>query len=293
MQCYILRMNFRGSGGLHSMRAMLMLPALAILPALAPSPAAADAASAERVEGCQGLPARAKISRYEPVGEAAVHAIARSGERFLVFPATDEHECEVYPLARSAALAGGRFGFAQKAMALRPKQCSSGACPVAIAVRGKAQRPLQALRAEVHCDAGVSLRALKLFDDRDSLELVCQSSAGAGWKEQRLLLDVAGDTLLTLLRADTGSYLAPSPEEQKAGVRAQCPVGSLRVEQTGASPLVRHVDPSAATAATFHDGKGTLPARQLGYDAKRHVLFPTGAPDVPTAVDSRAACGRR
>jgi hypothetical protein len=293
MQCYILRMNFRGSGGLHSFFVLGASASLAALPVLAPSSAAADAASAERVEGCQGLPARAKLSRHDPVGESAVHVVARSGERFLVFPATDENECEVYPLARPASLAGGRFGFASKAMALRPEQCSSGACPVAIAVRGKAQRPLQALRAEVHCDAGVRLRPLKLFADRDSLELVCQSSAGAGWKEQRLLLDVAGDTLLTLLRADTGSYLAPTPEEQKAGRRAQCPVGSLRVEQTGAAPLLRHVDPSAATAATFHDGKGTLPARQLGYDARRHVLVPTGAPDIPTAVDARAACRRR
>jgi hypothetical protein len=50
------------------------------------------------------------------------------------------------------------------------------------------------------------------------------------------------------------------------------------------------VDPASGT---LQNGRGTLPARQLGYDPKRHELVPTGAPDIPTPVNARVACRRQ
>jgi hypothetical protein len=240
-------------------------------------------------EGCEGLPARARMARNEPVGEDAVHVVARSGERYLVFP-QQEGGCEVYPIGRAAARANGSFGSANKAFALLPRQCAGGSCAVALAIRGKDERPLMALRTDADCDDSVALRPIKLFPGRDSIELVCHASAGAGWKERRVIFDVTGDTLATLYSLDTGSYIAPSPAEKKAGGCASCPVGSVRVEKVGDKPLLRVVDPASGT---LHNGKGTLPARQLGYDPARHGFTPTGAPDIPTRVDAHASCRRR
>ena len=245
-----------------------------------------------QLEGCEGLPVRRALTRYEPVGEDAMHVVGVEA-RVLVFP-QQENGCEVYPIGpigRAPARASGRFtAKASKVFALRPKQCGGGLCPVALAVRGKAERPLFALRTRAHCDVSVVLRPIKLFPDHDSIEMVCQNSAGAGWKEQRFLFDVSGDTLLTLHSFETGSYQPPTAEEKKHGARALCPVGSLKVEKKGERPLVRVVD---ASSGALQDGKGSLPARQLGYDPDRHELVPTGAPDVATPVDARAACRKR
>lgn len=248
-------------------------------------PPGADA----ELEDCEGLPARGLRLRAAPVGEDAVHVVARSGQRYLVF-AQGRDGCEVYPIGRAAARVTGRFGAGNKAFALRGPRCGGGDCPVAVAVRGKDETPLLALRAEADCDVSVELRLITLFPDRDTFELVCRNSAGAGWSERRLIFDAGEDTLITLYSLDTGSYIAPTLEERRAGEGASCPVGSLRVEKTGARPILRAADPAWGTLL---NGKGTVPARQLGYDPKRHEFVPTGAPDLPLRVDARAACRRR
>lgn len=128
----------------------------------------------ERLEGCEGLPGRDRVARYEPVGANALHAVARSGERYLVFPEEEGRACAVFPIGRAAARASGRFGGASKAFALQPTPCGDGTCRVALAIRGKGDRPLAALRMDEGCDAGVSLRPIALFPGRDSIELVCE-----------------------------------------------------------------------------------------------------------------------
>jgi hypothetical protein len=243
----------------------------------------------ERLDGCEGLPERGSMARYEPVGQNALYGVARSGERYLVFPQQEGRDCEVYPIGRAAARVKGSFGRGSEVCALQPPSCAGGSCFVALVVRGKQERPLAALRTDASCNESVALRPIKLFPGRDSVELVCHASSGAGWKERRVLVDVTGAALAALYSLNTGSYIAVSPEEKKAGDCPSRPVGSIRVEKVAEKPLLRVIDPASGA---LQDGKGTLPARQLGYDPKRRAFAPTGAPDVPTQVDARADCRR-
>ena len=251
------------------------------------APAGIDA----RIDGCDDLPPRAQLARTLAVGDDAVHAVARARERYLVFPAGDGRGCAVYALARPAARASGRFGDAggASAVALKPARCASGSCTIALAVSGVSGAPVAALRTDLDCDDSVELRTVKLFGARDSLELVCHASSGAGWQERRALIEITG-ALAVRYVLDTGSYIAPSPEEKKAGGCPSRPVGSLRIEKPGERALLRVVDPASGP---LQDGAGTLPARQLGYDPAKHQFAPTGAPDIPTRVDARAGCRRR
>jgi hypothetical protein len=203
----------------------------------------------------------------------------------------DGRGCAVYALGRPAAHASGQFGDAggARAVALKPSRCASGSCTIALAVCGKQGGPVAALRTDLDCDDSVELHALKLFGSRDSLELVCHASSGAGWQERRALVEIT-DALAVRYVLDTGSYIAPSPDEKKSGACPSRPVGSLRVEKPGDRPLLRVVDPASGP---LRDGKGTLPARQLGYDPAKHEFAPSGAPDIPTQVDARAGCRRR
>lgn len=252
-------------------------------PAYADPPAGGD----DRLEGCEGLPARDRLARVEPVGSDALHAVTRSSERFLVFPSGDGRGCDVYPIGRADARAHGKFGKGGKVFALVRPQCAGGGCTVALAVRGSPERPLAALRTEADCSEGVALRTIKLFPGRDSIELTCRTSAGAGWKERRLIVDVSADIFSVLYQLDTGSYIAVSPDEKKAGACPSRPVGSIRVEKVAARPLLRVVDPASGE---LQDGKGTLPARQLAFDPAQRMFAPTGAPDIATRVDARPRC---
>lgn len=236
------------------------------------------------LDGCEGLPARGQITRYEPAGKLVLHAVTRSG-CYLVFPRGDERRCKVYPLGRVAAHAEGRFGAGTRVVAIQPPGCDGGDCTIALAVYGKGSRPLASVLTGESCDYSVKLRAIKLFPGRDSIEMVCQSSAGAGSIETRLLIDVAGDTLETLLNLHTGSYIAVSAEEKRGGQCPTQPVGWIRVEKAGAKPVLRVLDPASGELT---NGKGAVPARQLAYDLDQRKFISTGAPDVPTKVNERA-----
>jgi hypothetical protein len=262
--------------------------ALLLGPAVTATTYADSSGTADPLDSCKGLPARGRMARHEPVGEDAVYVVARSGERYLAFP-EQEDGCEVFSIGAAAPSVAGHFGAGSKALALRAPRCAGGNCSVAMAVRGKDDRPLLALRTDLDCDISVEPRLIKLFPDRDTIEVVCRNSAGAGWKERHAIFDATEDTLVTLYSVDIGSYIAPTAAEKKAGECGSSPVGSLRVEKVGDKPLLRVVDPATGT---LQNGKGTVPARQLGYDPKRRTFTPTGAPDVPTSVDAHAGCRR-
>jgi len=123
--------------------------------------------------------------------------------------------------------------------------------------------------------------------------LVCRVSSGAGWSERHLLIDTSAGALIPFYVAETGSYIALSPAEKKAGANPSCPIGSLKVEKIGDDqnkPLLRLVDPSSGNGSNLYDGRGTLPAKQLVLDIAHHDVKPTGAPDVPTDVDAHRGC---
>jgi hypothetical protein len=244
---------------------------------------------AQRIEDCEDLPEDAK-TRYEAIGKNAVYGVAPSGEKVLVFPPHEGRDCEVFPMKKVAAKASGAFGAGAEVVAFQGPECGGGNCMIALAVGPKDGKPAAALSTHTSCDVSVALAPIKLFNGRDSIELVCRNGGGAGWKERRMLIDAAGGALASLYGVDTGSYIALSPEEKKQpGACPSRPVGSIRVEKVGDKPLLRVVDPSAGT---LKDGKGMLPARQLGYDPKKRSFTPTGAPDIPTKVDARADCSK-
>jgi hypothetical protein len=241
------------------------------------------ASAGDDLKACKGLPAHGKA---EALGDDAVYVAGR----FLAFPHQEGGGCEVYAVARPAAQVTGHFGTGSQAFAVKASRCSADSCPVVIAVRGKDDRPLAAVRTDIDCDRGVDLQPIQLFPGRDDLQVVCRASAGAGWRERRLLVEVKDGALTPFYLLDTGSYIALSPAEKRAGGTPSCPVGSIKVEQAGDRPLLRVVDPASGA---LQNGKGTLPARQLAYDPAHHAVVPTGAPDIPTEVDAHAGCHPR
>jgi hypothetical protein len=235
---------------------------------------------------CKGLPAHGKA---EPINEDVSYLAAG---QYVAFPRMEGGGCEVYSLARPTAQIRGRFAGGTLAVAVKPSRCSAESCPIVVAVRGKHAKPLAVVRTDVDCDQGIELKPIQLVVGHDDLDLVCRISAGAGWNERHLLIDVSQSVLTPFYLAETGSYIALSPAEKKVGGKPSCPVGSLRVEQIGdekvqTKPLLRWVDPSAGK---LHNGRGTLSARQLAVDLAHHDVKPTGAPDVPTEVDAHRGC---
>jgi hypothetical protein len=247
----------------------------------------ADGGIDDGLKECKGLPARGKP---EPIGDDVTYVA--SGQ-YVAFTHKEGGGCEVYSIARPAAKTIGHFGAASAAVAVKAARCSGESCPVVVAVRGKADKPLAAVRTDIDCDQGVELRPIQLFAGRDDLELVCRVSSGAGWSERHVLIDTSAGALIPFYVADTGSYIALSPAEKKAGDKPSCPIGSLKVEKIGddkTQPLLRLVDPASANAGNLHGGLGTLPAKQLVLDIAHHDVKLTGAPDVPTEVDAHRGC---
>lgn len=255
---------------------------------LSAATAYADGGADSGLGECKGLPAYGKA---EPIADDVTYFASGAAVAFTHLEGSGG--CEVYALARPAAKTTGHFGAGSSAIAVKSARCSSESCPVVVAVRGKADKPLAAVRTDVDCDQGVELRPIRLFAGRDDLELVCRVSSGAGWGERRLLIDTSEGGLIPFYVAETGSYIARSPAEKKAGAKPSCPLGSLKVEKVGddtTQPLLRVVDPDAPHAGDLFDGRGTLPAKQLAIDIAHHDVKPTGAPDVPTHVDAHAGC---
>src|SRR5262245_57886570 len=221
-------------------RALAWTVAAAILFAAGPVPAAPPSlpsgVSADALAACQALPPLAQLAAVELVGKSGpatvLHVVAPGDRRELVILHADGEDestsggraCERFPIGRAAGRAFGRFlgGKEQlKVFALTPPegpQCNAEACPLVLALRGAAERPLAALRTTESCDAGVLLATIKLFADRDSLLVTCRRSAGAGWLERQFLVDaqVKKGALTTLLAIDTGSAESPSPDEKRA-----------------------------------------------------------------------------
>lgn len=150
---------------------------------------------------------------------------------------------------------------------------------------GKGERPRAALQTDAVCDFQLALDRLRLFPGRDTVQLRCRTGGGNTWQERILLVDFLRDAPATLYDLYTGDRAGPTPEERKSGDCGTYPVGELRVEKTAPRPLLRVVDPAWGE---LHNSRGTLPARQLGYDADRQAFVPTGAPDIPKVVDGRS-----
>src|SRR5882757_10043104 len=182
-------------------RGSLGLSVIGFVTVLAVSVAYADGGADSGLKECKGLPTHGKP---DPVGDDVTYFA--SGQ-YVAFTHMEGGGCEVFSLARPTAKTTGHFGVASTAVAVKSARCSGESCPVVVAVRGKADKPLAAVRTDVDCDQGVDLRPIQLFSGRDDLELVCRVSSGAGWGERHLLIDTSAGTLVPFYLADTGSYI--------------------------------------------------------------------------------------
>lgn len=273
----------------------------------APCPAPARASPVRGVqsaslEDCEGLEAQkgGKSPTPQPLGRSGPAEVLIIGRALAVLHTEDEDEatagdrrCEVFRLDRPRAQIKGRFGGqAAQVQAVHPTACTPETCPLALIVRDRAGKPLAALRAPAHCDAGVSLAPVKLFPDRDGLQVTCRRGAGAGYNEQRLLLatTAGGDPALRLLlAADTGAQQAASAEERRAGGCASRPVGWIQVRKIGPRPIVRVFSPREED---MEDGRGTSPAFDHTFDPQTGRMERTGE-GIPTAFDAFGACRRK
>lgn len=292
-----LRAGLLGGLLVHALCARCPSPARAAPPA--PTPTAKPTANIDDCEGLEG-PRGAKAATPQPLGRSGPAEVQLVGRALAILHPEDEDEatsgdrrCEVFRLDRPRAQVKGRFGAqAAQVQAVHPTACTPETCPLALVVRDRAGKPLSALRAPAHCDAGVSLAPIKLFPDRDGLQVTCRRGAGAGYDEQRLLLATAagGDPALRLLlAADTGSQQAVSAEERRAGGCASRPVGWIRVRKVGPRPVVRVFSPREED---MEDGRGTSPAFDYTFDPQTGRMERTGE-GIPTAFDAFGACRRR
>lgn len=273
-------------GVLHVVRwlgELLAIGAVAATASADPAPRAAQADAAQ-LAGCDKRLPKGALS--EPIGGDAMYATAGQ-RRLLVFPAREGRGCVVAEIARAVARTNGKFSGAPRKIFALKASCDGDRCPIAIAMRGTDDRPIAALLTEHTCNHKVALRPVQLFPDRESLELVCQQTAGAGWKERRVLIDAVDDRLIELYSINTGSRIDVAPSEREDGLCPSDPVGSIRVEKVADKPVLRVIDPASGK---LHDGAGTLPARQLIYDPAKQSFVPSGAPDVPTAVNAKKRC---
>lgn len=291
----------------------LLLPSVALW--------AAPAAAPPTLEDCEGLEGahgakdakdpKGPKGQGQPLGRSGPAEVRIVGRALAFLHPQDEDQatsgdqrCEVFRLDRPRAQVRVTGPFSDKAAQIQaplPAACNPEICPLALLVRDRAGKPLSALRTPAHCDAGVSLARVKLFPDRDGLQVTCRRSAGAGYNEQRLLLAVlpgpgpgpgaaAGDPALRLLiTADTGSQQAVTAEERRAGGCASRPVGWIRVLKVGPRPVVRVFSPRDED---MNDGRGTSPAFDHAFDPQSGRMERTGE-GVPTAFDAFAACRKK
>lgn len=279
-------------GLLVCLAAAWSLDARAEPPSEAAAAGAPDAPDAH--DTCEGVPPRNRLGRYDLLGGGAVHAVARTGEHYVLYPADPEHGCEVFPLLAAVGRIEGHFGFGTQAYVLRAHACGGGSCPTIVAFRGKSARALRVVRTGLDCDDTAALRLVKLFPHRDVAELICRTSAGAGagsieTTETIVLYDASDDDITPIFQLATGSYITPSPDEAKHGMCPMVPVGGIRIEQPGVLRVIDPLDPPDALS----DGKGLLYSRQLAYDPAAHQFAPTRAPAILTRVDAHRCSARR
>ncbi|HEY0251623.1 MAG TPA: hypothetical protein VGC41_08855, partial [Kofleriaceae bacterium] len=185
-------------------------------------------------------------------------------DKVIVLPSVGDREkrCEVYPLAKVASKATGRFvGGAKTAVALLYPGCTVEDCPVLVAMRGAKGNVLSVYRATGATNLDPLVAPLKMRPDRDDLVVRRRSTAGArAYDETLTVLAIEATAITHVLDVATGHYEGVIAAEARDGAKPKCPTGSLKVETIDAARSVfRVVEPDHDLE--MHGGVGSVPAR--------------------------------
>lgn len=218
-----------------------------------------------------------------PVFLARPQGDAKQG--ILVFDPSDP-ECTAYSLGSAQAetqadvLAEGE----PQRVFLAPQSpddgsCEYDACPVAVVVEADDGTPTLAARTTASCNAA-ALASVRIFEDRDSLELRCTSMSGPDAIDRLMLLHVVEDRLRIVLDVEFGGSAI---DETTVEDEEQCTLeseGKLEVVSKGAVPsleVLEVVDLFEGTQATW-----TWSAQDRAF---------VRGEDTPVDIQARRSCG--
>ena len=126
--------------------------------------------------------------------------------------------------------------------------CDKDACPVAVLVRDEMGVVLAAVDPGLGCET-YTLATVRLFADRDSIELRC--NGGTVDTERRVqLLHVFGDALRPLLAFTAGVTRVTLTEDDKRMCTSRSKDGSYEIKAKGAAPVVEVFEVSDLRQAT-------------------------------------------
>lgn len=212
---------------------------------------------------CQGESAGHPLGtavRVEALGPWGVErvfrvATAASGERRLLVFENPDGDCHAFVLGTEAAAVRGDFlgdGTPHTAVLLSQANddvtCNNDACPVALLVRDDAGVLLGAIDPQLGCET-YALKAVRMFADRDSIELRC--TAGSVDMERKVgLFHMVGPTLRPLLTFVAGRTSMELTEDQKRMCTSRSKDGSYKIKTKGAIPVVEVFEVTDLQAAT-------------------------------------------
>lgn len=204
-------------------------------------------------------------------GQPIFHAHMAKRAKQVIFVGTraTADPCPVFPIGRAAAGAYGDFlgdGRRLRAFVVMENAglCASKACTAAVVVRDDKKNFLAVGWTEQVCDAPEAKR-VRIFDDRDSLELRCHTSIGVDTRHAVLLFHATGRAFAPILVAQLGVATNEGEPDDEGNVElcTTPPSGFMRVVKRGAAPVIEVFEPG--------DEAGDVPTGNLvsyGYDAK-------------------------
>ncbi|HEY0132765.1 MAG TPA: hypothetical protein VGB85_01760 [Nannocystis sp.] len=131
-------------------------------------------------------------------------------------------------------------------------RCDNDACPVAVLLRDEDGVVLAAANPGLECET-YTLASVRLFADRDSIELRCSGGTVDTAREIQLL-HAFGRELRPLLAFDAGITTVTLSEDETRECTSRSRDGSYEIKATGAAPVVEVFavsDLQAATRATW------------------------------------------
>ena len=258
-----------------------LLAACAVAHAEAPYPAVTDTAPfAQMLAACNAdwddapdLGAIASIVQLGVQdGQPIFHAHMAKKAKQVLFVGTraTTAPCPVFPVGRAAAGAYGDFlgdGRRLRAFVVMENAglCASKACTAAVVVRDDKKNFLAVGWTKQVCDAPEAKR-VKIFDDRDSVELRCHTSIGVDTRHSVLLFHATGQAFAPILTAQLGVETNEGEPDEEGNMEL-CktpPSGFMKVVERGAAPVIEVFEPKNEAA--------DVPTGELvryRYDAKK------------------------
>lgn len=238
----------------------------ALAPSAEPAPEEVDVAALNALlPGCTGvdepypLGAVASAERVAALDEGRVflaRMTAGGDKRVLMFdPRHRSSSCPAFVLGPGVARASGDYlgeGAPREVELLSQADdgvpCSSDACSVALVIRDPAGVVLAAVDPSLDCET-YTLKTVRLFADRDSIELRC-NSFNVNTMRGVHLFHVFGRALRPLLGFNASIIDVSLTEDEKRVCTSRSKNGGYKITARGASPVVEVVAMTELREAT-------------------------------------------